>query len=91
MRYEIRERFGFTLLEMASAARTAEIFRTCCLEGDVNVVSRILKRNRKSWTGIMGGNNTSFDINSLDGSCRTGLMLACISNSVEVVDLLLSR
>ena len=91
MRYEIRERFGFTLSEMASAARTAEIFRTCCLEGDVNVVSRILKRNRKSWPGIMGGNNTTFDINSLDGSSRTGLMLACISNSVEVVDLLLSR
>ena len=79
---------------MASAARTAEIFRTCCLEGEVNVVSRILKRNRKSWSGIMGsrgGSNTSFDINSPDGSRRSGLMLACLSNSVEVVDLLLSR
>ena len=78
---------------MASAARTAEIFRTCCLEGEVDVVSRILKRNRKSWTGIMGGGprHTTFDINSLDGSSRTGLMLACSGCSVEVVDLLLSR
>ena len=54
-------------------------------------MSRILKRNRKSWTGIMGGSHATFDINSLDGSRRSGLMLACISNSVEVVDLLLSR
>ena len=75
---------------MASATRTAEIFLTCCLEGDANVVSRILKRNRKSWTGIIGSNAT-FHINSVDGSERTGLMLACISNSVEIVDLLLSR
>ena len=75
---------------MASAARTKEIFRTCCLEGEASVVSRILKRNRKTWTGIMGS-NASFDINSVDNSCRTGLMLACISNSVEIVDLLLSR
>ena len=39
----------------------------------------------------MGGSHTTFYINSLDGSRRSGLMLACISNSVEVVDLLLSR
>ena len=75
---------------MASIGRTGEIFLTCCLEGEVAVVSRILKRNRKSWTGIIGSNG-NFNINSVDSSRRTGLMLACLSNSVDIVDLLLSR
>merc|ERR1711872_311618 len=35
--------------------------------------------------------SNSFNINCVDGSSRTGLMLACIRNNVEVVDLLLSR
>ena len=75
---------------MASISRTSEIFLVCCLEGDVNVVSRILKKNRKSWTaGIMG--NTNFDINNCDSNHRSGLVLAAISNCKDIVDLLLSR
>merc|ERR1711915_85674 len=69
--------------------RTREIFMTCCLEGDAGVISRILKKNRKSWTGKIANNN--FNINSVDTSDRSGLMLACIQNHKEVVDLLLSR
>ena len=75
---------------MASVARTAEIFLACCLEGNASVVSRILKRNRKSWTGIIPS-NASFNINTRDRRERTGLMLACLSGSLEVLDLLLSR
>lgn len=71
------------------SSRTAEIFLTCCLEGNARVVERILKKNRKSWTGII--NNNSFDVNCVDSSSRTGLSLACISNHKDVVDLLLSR
>ena len=70
-------------------SRTAEIFLTCCLEGDAGVIARILKKNKKTWTGIMS--SISFNINCVDGSNRSGLMLASISNKTEVVDLLLSR
>ena len=68
--------------------RTNEIFLICCLEKDTNVISRILKRARKTW---ILGNHINFDINCLDSSNRTGLMLAVISKSEEIVDLLLSR
>ena len=87
-----RDKKGLAVLscDMASVTRTAEIFLACCLEGNASVVSRILKRNRKSWTGIIP-TNTSFNINTRDRRERTGLMLACLSGSVEVLDLLLSR
>merc|ERR1711892_1509606 len=71
------------------SARTVEIFLTCCLEGEVGVITRILKKNKKTWTGKIS--SSSFNINSIDSSSRSGLMLACIKNSKEVVDLLLSR
>ena len=70
-------------------ARTVEIFLTCCLDGDAGVIARILKKSRKSWTGIISSN--SFNINCVDSSSRSGLTLACIGNNREVVDLLLSR
>merc|ERR1711892_348780 len=71
------------------SARTVEIFLTCCLEGEARVITRILKKNKKTWTGKIS--SSSFNINSIDSSTRSGLMLACIKNSKEVVDLLLSR
>merc|ERR1711892_1189970 len=71
------------------SARTVEIFLTCCLEGEAGVITRILKKNKKTWTGKIS--SSSFNINSIDSSSRSGLMLACIKNSKEVVDLLLSR
>ena len=71
------------------SARTLEIFMTYCLKGEARVISRILKKNKKTWTGKISIN--SFNINCIDSSRRSGLMLACIKNSKEVVDLLLSR
>ena len=71
------------------SARTVEIFLTCCLEGEAGVITRILKKNKKNWTGKIS--SSSFNINCIDSSSRSGLMLACIKNSKEVVDLLLSR
>ena len=76
---------------MASASRTAEIFLICCLEGDLNVVSRILKKNRRSWPGLMARGGGGFDINCRDASNRSGLILATISCWTQIVDLLLSR
>ena len=70
-------------------SRTVEIFLTCCLDGDARVIGRILKKHRKSWTGIISTN--TFNINCIDSSSRSGLMLACIGNRRDVVDLLLSR
>jgi len=71
---------------MASSARTSEIFLVCCLEANNNIISRILKKNRKSWIG-----GTNFDINCRDASGRTGLILATLGGSKEIVDMLLSR
>merc|ERR1711892_362620 len=71
------------------SARTVEIFLTCCLEGEAGVITRILKKNKKTWTGKIS--SSSFNINCIDSSNRGGLMLACIKNCKEVVDLLLSR
>ena len=76
---------------MASASRTAKIFLICCLEGDLNVVSRILKKNRRSWPGLMARGGGGFDINCRDASNRSGLILATISCWTQIVDLLLSR
>merc|ERR1711892_99428 len=71
------------------SARTVEIFLTCCLEGEAGVITRILRKNKKTWTGKIS--SSSFNINCIDSSNRGGLMLACIKNCKEVVDLLLSR
>ena len=74
----------------ASNSRATEIFLACCLDGDINVVSRILKKHKtRSWPGRIGSNH--FDINGLDASKRSGLILATISGLKDIVDLLLSR
>jgi len=68
-------------------SRTSELFLESCLAGDVDIIARILKRNkRSSWRG-----KTGFDINYLDKNRRTGLILACLSDCHEIVELLLSR
>ena len=75
---------------MSSQMRTSEIFLECCLEGEVSVVSRILKKHKvKSWPGLMGNNN--FDINCLDSSHRSGLIIGTIAGFKDIVDMLLSR
>lgn len=80
----------FIVSLMSSHSRATEIFLTCCLDGDINVITRILKKHKiKSWPGRIGSNH--FDINGLDGSRRSGLILATISGLTEVVDMLLSR
>ena len=67
------EHWRVFLYTMASSARTSEIFLVCCLEANNNIISRILKKNRKSWIG-----GTNFDINCRDASGRTGLILATL-------------
>ena len=75
---------------MSSHSRATEIFLDCCLEGDIGVISRILKKHKaKSWPVRKA--NTQFDINGLDGSHRSGLILSVLSGTKDVVDLLLSR
>ncbi len=40
--------------QLIMPSRTGEIFLASCLAGDTAVVSRVLKRNRRSWTGLIG-------------------------------------
>jgi len=66
--------------------KTGEIFLSKCLEGDASLVSRILKRERRYFTG-----RNSFNINIKDKNGRTGLGLACMVGASDIVDILTKR